>query len=189
MNQLLSWLTGGDLRSDGLSNETAAFVLDHPPVFRDLLAGLVEPDKLIRARAADALEKVARRRPDLLVPHLPHLIKRAAADDQPLVRMHLAMIFGHLILEEQALPALFQALSDLLRDPFPMVQSWTISSLCLIGRRYPAWAAEILPLLLPLQNSPSAAIRARVRQGLPLLTEPDSPFPPGWIKSAHLQAK
>ena len=40
MNQVLSWLSGGDLRSDGMANEVADFVLENPTAFEDLFAGL-----------------------------------------------------------------------------------------------------------------------------------------------------
>lgn len=66
MNQTLTWLSGSDLRSDGMANEAAQFVLDNPQVFENLFSGLPEPDDVVRGRTADALEKVSRGRPDLL---------------------------------------------------------------------------------------------------------------------------
>jgi hypothetical protein len=70
VNQMLTWLSGGDLRSDGMANEAAQFVLENPQIIDDLMVGLNEPDDVIRGRTADALEKVARERPDLLIDHL-----------------------------------------------------------------------------------------------------------------------
>lgn len=52
MNQLLEWLSGGDLRSDGMANEAADFVLAHPELLGELLAGLDQPEDLIRGRPA-----------------------------------------------------------------------------------------------------------------------------------------
>ena len=80
MNQILSWLAGGDLRSDGEASEVAAFVLANPQVFDDLLDGLTISDDVVRGRTADALEKVARSRPDLLNEHLDLLIQVAERD-------------------------------------------------------------------------------------------------------------
>jgi hypothetical protein len=65
MNQILSWLSGGDLRSDGMANEAAALVIENPQVIEDLFAGLRASDDIVRGRTADALEKVARVKPDL----------------------------------------------------------------------------------------------------------------------------
>ena len=42
MNQLLGMLSGGDLRSDGLSDEVVALVLSNDELFDDLYAGLLE---------------------------------------------------------------------------------------------------------------------------------------------------
>ena len=78
MNQVLAWLSGGDLRSDGMANEVAEFVLENPAMFADLYAGLSEVDDLMRGRTADALEKVARKRTDLVRDQVPEMVAIAA---------------------------------------------------------------------------------------------------------------
>jgi hypothetical protein len=40
MNQMLDWLSGGDLCSDGSANEATEIVLQNPHLFDDLYAGL-----------------------------------------------------------------------------------------------------------------------------------------------------
>ena len=94
-NQLLDTLSGGDLRSDGMANE---IVLANEELFEDLYDGLGEEDEVVRGRTADALEKVARSRPDLLLDHLQDLIRTAHSDPIAMVRWHLAMILGHLVI-------------------------------------------------------------------------------------------
>lgn len=129
MNQILTWLSGSDLRSDGMANEAAQFVLDNPQVFEDLFSGLSEPDDVIRGRTADALEKVSRDRPDLLIDHLQEMVDLAKTDPVPMVKMHLAMIFGHLAVYEESLELLISALFDLLADESVFTRSWAITSL------------------------------------------------------------
>lgn len=129
MNQILTWLSGSDLRSDGMANEAAQFVLDNPQVFEDLFSGLSEPDDVIRGRTADALEKVSRDRPDLLIDHLQEMVDLAKTDPVPMVKMHLAMIFGHLAVYEESLELLISALFDLLADESVFTRSWAIASL------------------------------------------------------------
>lgn len=186
-NQILSWLSGGDLRSDGLASEAAQFVLGNPHVFEDLFAGLFDPDDVIRGRTADALEKIARDRPDLLINHLQEMIDLAENDPVPMVKMHLAMIFGHLAVYQESLERLISALYDLLADESVFTRSWAISSLCIIGRKYPGECQRIVNRLSQLQADRSIAIRSRVKKALIILTNPNAQFPKGWIKSELLQ--
>ena len=187
MNQILDWLSGGDLRSDGLANEAAEAVLKNTQLFNDLYAGLSMPDDVVRGRTADALEKVARQRPELLVTHLPELEDISNKDRVPMVKMHLAMIFGHLAFYEEHVDILRSALFVLLDDQSVFAKSWAIVSLCIIARLYPADCDSIIKRIAPLSTDSSAALRSRARNALNLLTNEDSPFPKGWIKSEHLR--
>lgn len=186
-NQILTWLSDGDLRSDGMANEAARVVLDNPAIIDDLVAGLSESDDVIRARTADALEKVAREMPDLLKDHLQQLIDLAETEQVPAVKMHLAMIFGHLAVYEEMLEQLILVLYYLLEDESVFTRSWAIASLCIIGRKYPIENQRILNKLSQLQSDPSVAIRSRIAKAVVLLTNPEKEFPKGWIKSVHLQ--
>ncbi len=186
-NQILTWLSGGDLRSDGMANEAARVVLDNPAIIDDLMAGLSESDDVIRARTADALEKVAREMPDLLKGYLQQLIDLAETEQVPAVKMHLAMIFGHLAVYEEMLEQLILVLYYQLEDESVFTRSWAIASLCIIGRKYPIENQRILNKLSQLQSDPSVAIRSRIAKAVVLLTNPEKEFPKGWIKSVHLQ--
>lgn len=186
-NQILTWLSGGDLRSDGMANEAARVVLDNPAIIDDLVAGLSESDDVIRARTADALEKVAREMPDLLKGYLQQLIDLAETEQVPAVKMHLAMLFGHLAVYEEMLEQLILVLYYLLEDESVFTRSWAIASLCIIGRKYPIENQRILNKLSQLQSDPSVAIRSRIAKAVVLLTNPEKEFPKGWIKSVHLQ--
>ncbi len=186
-NQILTWLSGGDLRSDGMANEAARVVLDNPAIIDDLMAGLSESDDVIRARTADALEKVAREMPDLLKGYLQQLIDLAETEQVPAVKMHLAMIFGHLAVYEEMLEQLILVLYYLLEDESVFTRSWAIASLCIIGKKYPIENQRILNKLSQLQSDPSVAIRSRIAKAVVLLTNPEKEFPKGWIKSVHLQ--
>jgi HEAT repeat protein len=187
MNQVLSWLSGGDLRSDGMANEVSQFVLDNPQVFEDLYAGLFAEDDVVRGRAADALEKVARRRPDLLLEHLPEVINLAEVEDVPMVKMHLAMIFGHLAVYPEMIEELMPPLNNLLGDESVFTRSWAIVSLCIIARNFPKECQAVLDTFLPFQEDESIAIRTKAKKAINLLTDPRAQFPKGWIKSEHLQ--
>lgn len=187
MSEVLSWLSGGDLRSDGPANEVAEFILENPAAFGDLFAGLSENDDLVRGRAADAVEKVSRKRPDLLQGQLPVMTDLAYDEQVPLVKMHLAMIFGHLAVYPELVGQLKATLLFQLEDESVFTRSWAIASLCIVARKYPQECQDILDHIVTLQGDSSIAIRSRVKKALLLLTNPQAHFPKGWIKSVHLQ--
>jgi HEAT repeat protein len=187
MNPILEWLSGGDLRSDGMADEVAELVLKNPAMFNEIIEGLEAKDDVIRARTADALEKIARIRPDLLIEHLPKLLRVAESDAVPMVKMHLAMIMGHLAIFEQHTDPLTECLLNLLEDESVFTRSWAVVSLCILARKYPQLQSRIIDNIVPLSQDDSIAIRTRVRKALALLTSDGISFPKGWIKSEHLK--
>ena len=187
MNQILEWLLGGDLRSDGLSTEVADFVLANPQLIDELLEGLDESQDLVRGRTADALEKIGRVKPELIVPSLPKLIDVAKDDPLPMVKMHIAMLFGHLAMYAEHVGAIMHALQGMLDDQSVFAKSWAIASLCILGRKYPQERDCIVERIAQLQGDESVAIRTRVRNALIVLTDETAAFPKGWIKSQHLK--
>jgi len=183
MSDLLDWLQGGNLRSDGAADQAAEAVLNHEELFSDLIEGLDSLDEVIRGRAADALEKVARKKPDLFKDHHISLIEILKKDKIPMVRWHLAMLLGHLALHEETISASLPVLLDLLRDHSVFVKSWAITSLTIIARMYPEHLKRIAEDISGFKMDKSAAIRTRVRYALAALSDADAPFPKGWNKS------
>jgi HEAT repeat protein len=70
----LKMLAGGDRRSIGRATQVAATVLQSPSLFSQLIRGLWSADALVRMRAADAVEKISRDRPELLRPYKKELL-------------------------------------------------------------------------------------------------------------------
>jgi HEAT repeat protein len=187
MNPVLEWLSGGDLRSDGMANEVAAVVLRNPQLFEEMYGGLLNSDDLIRGRTADALEKISRSNPEYIKDHVPELIRIAKTDSVAMVRMHLAMIFGHLAIYADFVDELAAILLSMLDDKSVFAKSWAIVSLCIIARKYPEKCEQVTQRVAPLHKDTSIAIRTKVRYALEILTDMNRPFPKGWIKSEHLQ--
>jgi HEAT repeat protein len=186
MNEVLSWLEGGDLRSDGMADQAAEFILENPQLLEELVDGLMSESDLIRGRTADALEKVARKKPDIILKHIPQLIKIVKSDRVPMVKMHLAMLFGHLVPCDQKISEITNALLTLLKDESVFTKSWTITSLAIIGIKYPSRRELVHNKIAQLEADESIAIRTRVRMALEVLEEENKIFPKGWIKSIHL---
>jgi HEAT repeat protein len=167
MNELLQKLTGGNLLSDGKSKEVAKFVLEHPEQISDLFVGLYEKAEAIRARTADALEFVSRRRPDLLKGQLPLLMELAVNDSVDMVRWHMAMIFANLEYEDLQLADVLPTLFYMLEDKSNMVKPWAISTLAILRISHPEIKNEIIPRLRPLLsfNRPSVSKRQKSSSG------------------------
>jgi HEAT repeat protein len=187
MNQLLQWLTGGDLRSDGSANEVADLVCTNPPLLNDLLLGLHQADDLVRARTTHALERISRSKPEMLANHLVELELIARSDQVPTVRWHIAMLLGNLAVLKKLAAPVGSTLLDMLADPSVFVKSWVISSLCIVGRKYPAQREQIIQGLVPLLKNHSPAVRSRASKATQLLLNDSLPMPAGWVKSNRLK--
>ncbi len=186
MNDLLAWLEGGDLRSDGASNQAAEAVLKNEGLMPDLAEGLSTPDEIVRGRSMDAIEKVARTRPDLVLPYLLIILVLLQTEKTLLARMHAAMLFGHLALYEEVIPQVLPVLLKMLDEGSVFTQSWAITSLCIIARKYPQHHAQIADRINRLRDAPGAALRTRVRYALEILSDSGKSFPKGWVKSTKL---
>jgi hypothetical protein len=183
MNQLLEWLKGGDLRSDGLSMEVVRFVLEHPDLIPDLLQGLKDADAVIRGRAADAIEHLAREIPFEFRAHQTLLSEAMINDPTPMVRWHMAMVLGHMALDWDEPAQASGLLMDCLSDRSVFVVSWVIVSLCIYARIYPALHEPIISQVTKCSTNPSVAIRSKVKNATLILRDLQHPFPQGWIKS------
>lgn len=187
MNQIIEWLSGGDRRSDGDSDEVVSLVLERPEIFDDLYDALFNSDNVVRGRASDALEKVGRTKPGLFIEHVSEIIKVAKEDGNFEVRFHLAMLLGHMAMYEENIEEITSALRELLNDRTAFVKSWTIASLCIIARLYPSKKQAVIKWISTLDGDKSIAVRTRVRKGLEVLLNENAPFPAGWVKSIQLK--
>jgi HEAT repeat protein len=186
MNQLLEWLSQGDLRTDGMAPEVARLVVENPHLAEELLEGITSSDDVIRGHTADALERVSRAHPELVVERLDDLTSLAKEDPVPMVRWHLAMIFGNLLIYKDLKAVLKHTLLEMLEDESVFTISWVLSSLSILGRKYPQEKNDILQAIEPFLMDQSIAIRSRAKKAVGLLLDDQKAFPQGWIKSDFL---
>jgi HEAT repeat protein len=182
MNEVLAKLAGDDLRSDGNANEVADEVIRNPKLLGGLVQGLDEPDDVVRARTAHAIERISRANQETLLELMTRFIGLATKDKVPMVRWHLAMIFGNMALLKEAADLATSALMSLLDDESVFVRSWAIVSITLIGRRDKSKRLKIVDRIKTLQHSNSIAIRTKARKAMDILQDEDIPIPLGWSK-------
>jgi hypothetical protein len=168
---ILKKLAGGDRRSIGRSNEVVAEVLSRPALFRFLVKGLIDENPIIRMRAADALEKTAAQRPELLRPHKNTLLEIAGRTLQQEIRWHMALLFPRMNLGAKQRSVAVDILFDYLRDKSSIVKTCAMQGLAGLAVQDPRLKAKILPLLKELADVGTPAMRARGRKLLAGLAE------------------
>jgi len=170
-SSILRQLEGGDRRSIGRSNEVVARVLAEPKAFRPLLAGLMSDNPVVRARAADAIEKVTLVRPDWLVPYKSQLIGPLACCDQPEVRWHVAQMLPRLPWNARERRRVYYVLTRYLRDASSIVKTCAMQALVDLTEQAPALRPTVARRLRALTARGTPAMRARGRKLLAALSK------------------
>jgi hypothetical protein len=169
MHPLLKKLSGGDRRSIGRSNEVVAHVLAHPVNFRHLIEGLAANDPVLRMRAADAMEKITARRPELLRPYKRKLLAIARSITQQEIRWHAALVIPRLELTPKERAVALDILFDYLRDKSSIVKTFAMQAIWDLAASDLKLKSQITPLIEELTQVGTAAMRARGRK---LLRQP-----------------
>jgi hypothetical protein len=98
MNNILSQLSGGDLRSIDKTNQVVKQVLSDKSLFDDLFTGLLQDNPVIRMRAADAVEKITKIHPEWLEPYKQKIIMELTLIESKEIRWHIAQLVPRLSL-------------------------------------------------------------------------------------------
>ncbi|MCL4549392.1 MAG: hypothetical protein M1495_12580 [Bacteroidetes bacterium] len=110
MPTIYDLLTGTDLRSIGKSNEVVQLVTSDPVLFDEVFDGIFHKDKVIRARCADAAEKVGRMFPKYIQKKKMIILKNLQKFEQKEVRWHIAMMLGYIKLTPKEIATVSQYL-------------------------------------------------------------------------------
>jgi hypothetical protein len=164
MHPLLKKLSGGDRRSIGRSNEVVADVLARPAYFRQVFVGLAADDPVVRMRAADAIDKITARRPELLRPYKRRLLAIAGSSEQQEIRWHAALIIPRLELTKKERAVALDILFDYLRDKSSIVKTFAMQAIWDLASADEKLKAQIIPLIEELTQVGTAAMRARGRK-------------------------
>lgn len=168
-SDILSKLRGGDRRSLGRSGEIIGDITEDPKLFAAAFQALLDPDPVVRMRAADAVEKASRERPELLKPHKLALLKRVAAIDQQEVRWHVAQMLPRLQLSAKERDYAVSILFDYLEDESSIVRTLSMQALADFAMKDSRLRARVAPMIEFLTNEGTAAMRARGRKLLKAL--------------------
>lgn len=112
-DMLLNLLSGGDRRSIGRANEVADYVFLNAALIPDLIQLLYYSDEVVRMRAADALEKITDKQPNLIINHVDKLLKIGKSSSQQEVHWHIAQIIGSLSIPKSLAKDCYNLLDDI----------------------------------------------------------------------------
>ena len=161
---LLALLKGGDRRSIGRAEEVAVLVTRNRKLFPELMSGLWSEEKIVRMRAADAIEKVTRENSEPLVPYKKELLGLMTQAEQQEVRWHLAAMVPRLQLSERERQLAASCFQRYLEDRSSIVRTFALQGLPDLAEHDPAMRREVLDLLRAASRDGTAAMRARSRK-------------------------
>lgn len=161
---VLAKLEGGDRRSVGRAAEVVRDVLRDPTLLGALVQGLRHADPVVRMRAADALEKASRPRPQSLKPFKQELLRLAKESRQKELRWHLAQVVPRLPLTARERRAFFSTARDYLRDTSSVVRTFALQALADLAVVDPALRALARATIEASMADGTPAMRARGRK-------------------------
>lgn len=171
MTDILEKLRGGDLRSIGRANEVAQEVEDNPVLLKSVFNGLTNDDPVIRMRAADVIEKVTQRKPELLFGYTSKVISMLASAEQQEVCWHMAQIAPRLKYNESQENVIIESLKSYLVHNSKIVQVSAMESLATIAERNTSILNEVIEIITKHTETGSPAVQSRGRKLLQRLTK------------------
>jgi hypothetical protein len=164
MNRTLERLRGGDRRSIGRAEQVAEAASRTPALFAELFEGLREASPLIRMRAADAMEKATRTRPELLQPWKGPLLETVSPLKQKEVRWHVAQMLPRLALTAVEQRRAVRILLGYLADASSIVKTSSMQALVELAERDERLLVQVTPVIEGLTRTGTPAMRSRGRK-------------------------
>ncbi len=144
-------------------------MLADPRLFEAVFAAINDDEPVVAMRAADAVEKITRTRPDLLYPQLDALLAIAATAEYKEVRWHAAQLLGRVPLTPHQRDRAVDVLLGYLHDRSSIVKTFAMQTLADLSKSDQDLHARVFPLIEQLSATGTPAMRARGRK---LLTHP-----------------
>ena len=157
-------LAGGDRRSIGPADEVADLVRRTPAKLVGLIECLWSGDPIVRMRAADATEKIARDQAALIQPYKSALMELAAESTQPEVCWHLAVILPRLKLSRGECQSVAETLQTYLSNRSSIVKTFALQGLFDLTLQYSSLRSQVMELVRLYERTGTPAMRARCRK-------------------------
>ncbi|MBV9406903.1 MAG: hypothetical protein JO211_16260 [Acidobacteriaceae bacterium] len=162
--RILASLKGSDLRSIGNSAEAVSAILKNPALFSDLVEAMLHNDRLVRMRAADAVEKVTREHPDWLQPWKRVVLERLSTYEDKEFRWHVAQLLPRLKLTRAEKYRVTEILTGYLTDKSSIVRTFSMQALADIATDDPPLRDQVRPIIERLTRTGTPAMKSRGRK-------------------------
>ncbi|MGH1366245.1 MAG: hypothetical protein ACRBF0_21980 [Calditrichia bacterium] len=163
-NELRENLTGGDRRSVGDATLVAEAILRHPDSAKTVVSFLWEDDAILRSRAAHALKTTTLNNPLIIQPFKKELIQKMSPIEQWEVREQFCIIITKLDLEKTEYKKLIAIFQNYLSDKSSIVRTCAMQGMADLAESSESIKTMVLPILIELTETGSAAMRARGRK-------------------------
>lgn len=159
--KLFQLLEGNDRRSIGKSNAVVTMVCKNEKLFDELFNSLYTDDKVIRMRAADAIQKIVELKPHTIKKYKYEVINEIARIDQQEVRWHVAQIIPHLGLTKAETLIAFQILNEYLNDKSKIVKTFSMQALADLTEINTALTKKVIKIIEHQMEEGSPAMVSR----------------------------
>lgn len=158
-------LSGGDLRSIGNSNAIAAEIKNQAE-FDELFRYLFHEDRLVKMRAADALEKISAAHPGYLAGHKKELFKLLNTEAGIELQWHLAQLITRVDLAAKETEIVWAKLSEWVmnKNQSRIVRVNSLQSLYDLSNQYPGFKNKFTTIINKLEKEQISSIAARIKK-------------------------
>ena len=161
---MLDKLRGGDLRSIGRSNEVVAELKENPMLIEKIFPGLHDRDPVLKARAADVIEKATRKNPELLLNHKREIISILKKEKQQEVCWHIAQMIPRFKYTPNEEGLVIHALNNYLSHKSKIVRVSALEALTDLAQKNESIREEVISTLRCHTETGSPAVQARGRK-------------------------
>jgi HEAT repeat protein len=169
-NAILSKLRGDDRRSIGKVGEVIGAVQKKPALFNELVSALFDAQAVVRMRAADALEKISMKNPELLQPFKATLIGLAEKTRQQELRWHIAQMIPRVKLTPAETAKMTEIFFGYLKDDSRIVVTFAMQALADLAPNQ----GRVISAIENLTRCGSPAIKSRGKKLLGQLAKKKS---------------
>jgi HEAT repeat protein len=164
MPTLRDRLATGTTHDLGCTNEVVREALHTPALVAELVDALNDDRIVVAHRAANALKKIQRSRPELLEPFAKPILQRALHTEHMHTRWSLTIILGELPLRGRDKSLAVDLMFESLSSSSALQRTFALQALTNYAQHDPRLRTRIHPILQRALTDPSAAIRARTRK-------------------------
>lgn len=135
-----------------------------------LIAALHDKRRVVTTRAANALKKIGRAEPNLLVPYAHELLRVAGECEDLQTRWNLTIALGGLPLRGRDKALAIELLFEALASDSGFLRAFSLSGLVNLAAKDDSLRRRVQPIVEQALDDPSAAVRARARKLLKTLS-------------------